>query len=150
MTSHRFTLGLVAGAVLGVAFSAGRLAPAHAATPSTGQGPAPVPAAPAAVAPGDNTRSFTLVGTEFRGSKFWTPNTLICYQGERIKLTITNKIPGDVKVHGFTIPDFGIRKEIEVEKTEVVEFVADKPGLHNMLFHLHPAHIGGQLLVLAR
>ena len=149
MTTHRFTLGLVAGTVLGVAFASGRMTSAHAAVAPSGQGPAAIPTAPPAAAE-SNTRSFTIIGTEFRGSKFWEPSTLICYQGERIKLTITNKIPGDAKVHGFTIPDYGIRKEIEVEKTEVIEFVADKPGLHAMFCHLHPAHIGGQLLVLAR
>lgn len=153
MTRFRFSLGLVAGAALGYALAAGRMAPAHAAAPSTGQGPAPVPAMPpagATAAAEANTRAFTIVGTEFRGTKFWSPGTLICYQGERIKITLTNKIQGDIKVHGFAIPDFGIRKEVEVDKTEVIEFVADKPGLHALFCHLHPAHIGGQLLVLTK
>ncbi len=148
MRFARFTLGLAAGAVLGFGLASGRLSPAHAATPTTGQGPAPIPAAPVAAEP--VTRAFTLIGTEYQGSKFWTPGTLICYQGERIKLTVTNKIMSEPKVHGFSVPDFGIRKEIESGKTEVIEFIADKPGIHSLFCHLHPAHIGGQLLVLPK
>jgi nitrosocyanin len=101
-------------------------------------------------------RSITLVNYETEGAmvngkpgptvKQWLPGTVIVKKGDDVELTLINNVPsGD---HGFMIPDFKITKVVTKGKKEVVTFKADKEGLFNMKCHLHPAHIGGQLLVL--
>lgn len=101
-------------------------------------------------------RSITLVNYESEGAqvdgkpgptvKQWLPGTIIVKKGDDVELTLINKVPsGD---HGFMIPDFKVTKVVSKGKKEVVTFKADKDGLFAMKCHLHPAHIGGQLLVL--
>lgn len=93
-------------------------------------------------------RTFTIVGTETEKVKRWEPGTLICFQGEKVKITVMNRIKSDPPVHGFTIADFGVREEIKRGETRTIEFTASKAGLFPMACHMHPPHIGGQLLVL--
>lgn len=94
------------------------------------------------------SRSFTIIGTSSRGAKRWEPATLICFKGERIKIKLINKIPPKESVHGFSIDAFGVKTEVSGKKDKTVEFVATKAGLFDITCHMHPAHIGGQLLVL--
>ncbi len=61
-------------------------------------------------------------------------------------MTLINNVPSGV--HGFYIPDYDIRKEVQKGKKEVMNFTANKEGLFAMKCHLHPAHVGGQLLVM--
>ncbi|MFP5459249.1 MAG: cupredoxin domain-containing protein [Bacteriovoracia bacterium] len=91
-------------------------------------------------------RSITLVNYETDGVKQWLPGTLIAKKGETVELTLINNVPSGI--HGFFIPDFKVRKEVKKGTKEVVTFVADKEGLFEMKCHMHPAHVGGQLLVL--
>jgi nitrosocyanin len=91
-------------------------------------------------------RSITLVNYETDGVKQWLPGTIIVKKGDDVELTLINNVPSGV--HGFYIPDFKVRKEVQKGKKEVVTFKADRDGLFNMKCHLHPAHVGGQLLVL--
>lgn len=101
------------------------------------------------------TRSITLVNYETEGPmvdgkpsavKQWLPGTIIVKKGDDVELTLINNVPsGD---HGFTIPDFKIVKVVKKGVKEVVKFKADKDGLFNMKCQMHPAHVGGQLLVL--
>ncbi len=91
-------------------------------------------------------RSITLVNYETDGVKQWLPGTIIAKKGETVEITLINNVPSGV--HGFFIPTFGIRKEVKKGVKEVVSFKADKEGLHEMKCHMHPAHVGGQLLVL--
>jgi nitrosocyanin len=91
-------------------------------------------------------RSITLVNYETEGVKQWIPGTIIVKKGEEVELTLINNAPSGV--HGFFIPDFNVRKEILRGKKEVVTFKADKEGLFEMKCHMHPAHVGGQLLIL--
>lgn len=91
-------------------------------------------------------RSITLVNYETDGVKQWLPGTIIANKGDDIEITLINNVPsGD---HGFFIPDFKITKVVVKGKKEVVSFKADKVGIFNMKCHLHPAHVGGQLVIL--
>lgn len=101
-------------------------------------------------------RTITIVNYETAGAevngkpgptvKQWLPGTIIVKKGDDVELTLINNVPsGD---HGFMIPDFKITKVVKKGVKEVVTFKADKDGLFDMKCHLHPAHIGGQLLVL--
>ena len=52
------------------------------------------------------------------------PNTVTVKQGDTVRLQIQ-----DIDVtHGFSLPTFGVNKQLEVGKTTTVEFVADKKG----------------------
>lgn len=97
-------------------------------------------------------RSITLVNYETPGAKEgetikqWLPGTIIVKKGDEVELTLINNVPSGA--HGFFIPDYDVRKEVKKGGKEVVTFKANKDGLFNMKCHMHPAHVGGQLLVL--
>lgn len=92
------------------------------------------------------TRAITLVNYETDGVKQWLPGTIIVKKGDDVEITLINNVPSGI--HGFFIPDFNVRKEVKKGIKEVVKFKADKDGLFAMKCHMHPAHVGGQLLVL--
>ena len=55
------------------------------------------PSAAAAPAPDEpGTRSFTLVSVEVDGTKFWLPSAIAVEQGDKVKLTLINNVPGAV------------------------------------------------------
>lgn len=91
-------------------------------------------------------REITLVNYETNGVKQWLPGTIMAKKGDDIEITLINNAPSGV--HGFIIPAFNVRKEILKGTKQVVKFKADKEGLFEMKCHLHPAHVGGQLLIL--
>ena len=97
-------------------------------------------------------RSITLVNYETPGAKAgetvkqWLPGTIIVKKGDEVELTLINNVPSGI--HGFVIPDFDVRKEVKKGVKEVVTFKAEKEGVFSMKCHMHPAHIGGQLIVL--
>ncbi len=91
-------------------------------------------------------RQITLVNYETDGVKQWLPGTIIAKKGDTVELTLINNVPSGI--HGFFIPVFGVRKEVKRGVKEVVTFTADKEGLHEMKCHMHPAHVGGQILVI--
>ena len=96
----------------------------------------------------DADREITVVNIEYEGSKVWVPATLVAKKGEKVRVKLINKVKSDPNVHGFAIPDFGVKVDVYRDKPETVEFTADKAGLFKVWCHLHPAHLGGQLLVL--
>ena len=91
-------------------------------------------------------REITLVNHENAGVKQWLPGTIIAKKGDEVEITLINKVQSGL--HGFIIPDFNVKAEVHKDKTEKVKFVANKEGLFEMKCHLHPAHVGGQLLIL--
>ncbi|MBI2119899.1 MAG: cupredoxin domain-containing protein [Elusimicrobia bacterium] len=93
-------------------------------------------------------REFSIVAIEYRGTKVWVPGTLIVRKGDKVKIKLINNINSDPNTHGFAIDEFGIKKVVARGEIETVEFSADKEGLFTIYCQLHPAHIGGQLLVL--
>src|SRR6187200_2156784 len=79
-------------------------------------------------------RQITLVNYETNGVKQWLPGTIMAKKGDEIEITLINNVPSGV--HGFMIPDFNVRKEVQKDKKEVVTFTADKEGLFEMKCHL--------------
>jgi nitrosocyanin len=122
---------------------ASRSAMAQGAAPSAGamaMAPAPAPDEP-------GTRSFTVAAVEVDGAKFWLPSAIAVDQGEKVKLTLKNLVPGAENQHGFTIPAYNITEVVTRGEPKTVTFVADKPGVFPYFCQLHPAHIGGSLIV---
>jgi nitrosocyanin len=103
-----------------------------------------------AVGQGTVDREITVVNIEFEGSKVWVPATLVVKKGEKVRVKMINKVKSDPNVHGFAVPDFGVKVDVYRDKPETVEFTADKAGLFRIWCHLHPAHLPGQLLVLEK
>jgi nitrosocyanin len=99
-----------------------------------------------ATAPADVTQ--TLVSVEIEGSKFWLPGTVVAKKGQTVRLILMNKVPSDPNQHGFAIPAVGVAEVVDRGQTKTVTFKADKEGIFPMVCQLHPAHIGGQLVVL--
>jgi nitrosocyanin len=93
------------------------------------------------------TLSVNVVAVEVAGTKFWLPSTIIAKKGDTVKIHAISKVPGQNNVHGFAIDQFKIQAVV-TEKPMDLEFVADKAGIFPIRCHLHPAHIGGQLLVM--
>jgi nitrosocyanin len=106
---------------------------------------APPAAAPAMEEPG--TRSFTMVSIEADGAKIWLPSVIAVEQGDKVKLTLKNLVPGADNKHGFTIPGYNITEVVTRDEPKTVTFVADKAGVFPFSCQLHPAHIGGSLIV---
>jgi len=102
-------------------------------------------AAPAALA---ETRQFTVVNVEFEGTKIWLPATLVVNEGDTVKIKLINNVKTDPNVHGYAIPAFKVAEVVTRGETKEVEFVADKEGIYPINCQLHPAHVGGQLVVI--
>ena len=102
-------------------------------------------AAPAAMEPG--VVSATLVSVEVNDTKFWLPSSLTVEQGDKVKLTLKNQVPGASNQHGFSIPGYNITEVVTRGTPKTITFVADKVGVFPFSCQLHPAHVGGQLIV---
>ncbi|TBR20876.1 hypothetical protein EPO15_11825 [bacterium] len=98
---------------------------------------------------GEAVRNFSVANIEYKGSKMWIPGTLIAKKGETVKIKLTNNTPSGK--HGFSIDAFGVKAEVAGDgQPQTVEFKAAEAGLYPIYCQLHPAHIGGQLLVLEK
>jgi nitrosocyanin len=104
------------------------------------------PSAAGATADGA-TVNFTLVSVLIDDVKFWLPSTIVVNQGDKVKLTLKNQVPGADVTHGFTIPGYNIAEVITRGQPKTITFVADKAGVFPYYCQLHPAHVGGQLIV---
>jgi nitrosocyanin len=132
------TLAVIAAAAAFMLPGANRNAYAADAAPSAA-------AAPAVDEPG--TRSFTVVSVEVDGTKFWLPSVIAVEQGDKVKLTLMNQVPGASNQHGFTIPAYNITEVVTRGTPKTITFVADKPGVFPYSCQLHAAHVGGSLIV---
>ena len=94
------------------------------------------------------TMSFTVVNIEYEGTKVWTPGTLVVKKDTLVKLKLVNKVPSDPNQHGFAIPAYNIAEVVTRGEDKSVEFKADKAGVFPIICQLHPAHVGGELVVL--
>src|SRR4051812_15773926 len=92
------------------------------------------------------TRTFNAVAVEIDGTKFWLPSTFYVKKGDKVKFHLINKVPGAGSVHGFAIADYKVQEVVDT-KGKDIEFTADKEGIFPINCQLHPAHIGGQLIV---
>ena len=93
-------------------------------------------------------RQFTVVNIEFEGSKIWTPGTLIVKKGDKVKIKLINNVKSDPNQHGFAIAAFNVAAVVTRGEPGNVEFTADKAGIFPITCQLHPAHVGGELVVL--
>jgi heme/copper-type cytochrome/quinol oxidase subunit 2 len=92
--------------------------------------------------------SFTVVNVEYEGTKFWVPGTLVVKKGSKVKVKLINNVPSDPNQHGFAIPALNVAEVVTRGEPKQIEFTADKEGIFPIICQLHPAHIGGQLVVL--
>jgi len=136
------TMALVAAVATLMLMGANRIAMAQGTASS---GPGLVSPPPAADEPG--TRSFTMVSVEVDDAKIWLPSVIAVQQGDKVKLTLKNLVPGAVNQHGFTIPAYNVTEVVTRGEPKTVTFVADKAGVFPFSCQLHPAHIGGSLIV---
>ncbi|MGH7372325.1 MAG: cupredoxin domain-containing protein [Candidatus Methylomirabilales bacterium] len=90
---------------------------------------------------------FTLVNIEFEGSKVWVPGPIVVKKGDTVKIKAINNVKSDPAEHGLAIEAFGVKQVVNRGKAETVEFKADKAGIFPITCHLHPAHVGTQLIV---
>jgi hypothetical protein len=80
------------------------------------------------------------------GTKYWLPAQLKAKKGDRIRLKLENHITGPNSIHGFRLKEFHIEELVDHQGKEV-EFVADHTGSFKYDCHLHPGHVGGELIV---
>ncbi len=92
-------------------------------------------------------KKFTLINVIFDGTKIWLPSSIIVHEGDEVELTLVNKLDAP---HGFQIGVFGIEGVVNPKSKMTVQFTAHTPGLHAFKCHIHPPHIGGQILVLEK
>ena len=90
-------------------------------------------------------RKVTLVNYEIEGTKQWVPGTIAGYEEEELEITLINKAKGP---HGFMIPSHGITEVVKKGEKKTISVKLKKEGIYPMKCHLHPAHIGGQLIIL--
>jgi nitrosocyanin len=103
-----------------------------------------------AAAASDNTATFTLVSVMIDDVKFWLPSSIVVNQGDQVKLTLKNQVPGVENTHGFTIPAYNIAEVVTRGTPKTITFVANKAGVFPYYCQLHAAHVGGQLIVKAK
>lgn len=92
------------------------------------------------------TRKFNLFTIEVDGVKMWVPSTIVVKKGDEVEITAASKV-GKGSIHGFTLADFKIVESAD-DKGKAIKFKADRAGIFDFRCHLHPAHVGGQLIVL--
>jgi nitrosocyanin len=91
--------------------------------------------------------SLTVVNVEYEGTKLWLPGTLVVKKGSKVTLKLINNVPSDPNQHGFAIPAYSIAEVVTRGEPKTVTFVADKEGVFPIACQLHPAHVGGELVV---
>jgi nitrosocyanin len=100
------------------------------------------------VALAQSVNEVTLVNIEFEGSKIWVPGPVVVEKGDTVKIKAINNVKSDPAVHGLAIAAYGIEVVVNAGKPESIEFKADKAGIFPISCHLHPTHVGTQLVVL--
>ncbi len=91
---------------------------------------------------------FTVVNVEYEGTKIWLPGTLVVHKGDHVKIKLINNVKSDPNQHGFAIPAYNVAAVVTRGEPANVDFVADKAGIFPINCQLHPAHVGGELVVL--
>lgn len=68
----------------------------------------------------EDVKEFTMTAKQW----FFEPSEIRIKQGNKVKLTIKSI---DV-THGFALPDFGVKVDLQPNIKQTVEFIADKQG----------------------
>jgi len=95
----------------------------------------------------EESHSFTVVNLEYEGTKIWVPSTLVVHKGDKVSIKLINNVKSDPNQHGYAIAAFNVAAVVTRGEPQTVEFVADKAGIFPINCQLHPAHVGGQLIV---
>jgi nitrosocyanin len=90
-----------------------------------------------------------VVNVEYEGTKIWTPGTLVVPKGAKVTIKLVNNVPTEPNQHGFAIPAYNVAEVVTRGEPKTVTITADKAGVFPITCHLHPAHVGGELVVLA-
>src|SRR5205823_846601 len=93
-------------------------------------------------------RTQTVVNVEYEGTKLWLPGTIVVKKGTKLTLKLINNVKAEPNQHGFAIADYKIAEVVNRGEPKEVTFTADKAGVFPITCQLHPAHVGGQLVVL--
>lgn len=80
----------------------------------------------------------------------FSPMTITVTLGDRVDLTIRNLQAGGDDAHSFTLPAFGINKNIPPLTVAHVSFVAGKEGVFPFHCRFHKPWMAGELVVLPR
>ena len=134
-----------AALIVGSMLASASLAVAQEAPPPTAPPVATKMAPLEAAVPGE--KKFTMVSEQIGDTKFWLPSTIVVEPGDKVTLNLKNEIPGTAVTHGFALPAYNISEVVTRGEPKVVHFTADKPGVYPYFCQLHPAHVGGQLVV---
>ena len=92
-------------------------------------------------------KKFPLINVVLDGTKIWLPSSLMVQQGDEVELTLINKLDDP---HGFKIEDVGIEEVVQPKAQMTIKFTASQTGAHSYICHIHPPHIGGNILVLSQ
>lgn len=95
-----------------------------------------------------STTEVTIVNIEFEGTKIWVPGPIVVKKGDIVRIKAINHVKSDPPVHGVAIEAYGIQALVNVGTPEIIEFKADQAGIFPIICHLHPPHVGTQLVVL--
>ena len=117
-----------------------------------------------------DTKEFFVNAVEINKTKYWLPADLKIDQkdphfkvkegagdftvkkGDTVVFHLLSKIGGANNIHGFAIDEFKVEalvddKGLVKSHEKTVKFVADKAGTFKIRCQLHPAHVGGHLIV---
>ena len=78
------------------------------------------------------------------GANLWLPSTIIVHKGDPVKLKLRNTSKVE---HGFAMDELGVKEVIPPGETKEIAIQPGSKGVLRYYCHLHPGHIGGQLLV---
>lgn len=92
--------------------------------------------------------TLTAVNVDLEGVKLWLPSTLVVRRGTRVTIRLINNVASDPGQHGFAIPAYNVAELVPRGEPKQVIFTADREGIFPIICQLHPAHVGGQLVVL--
>jgi nitrosocyanin len=98
-------------------------------------------------APAAEPKRFTLINVDLDGTKIWLPSSIMVHQGDDVELTLINKLDDP---HGFAIKAFDIAQVVQPQAQMTVKFTASQAGAYNYICHIHPPHLGGNILVLSK
>jgi nitrosocyanin len=92
--------------------------------------------------------TITVVNLEYEGTKVWVPGSIVVKKGTKVTLKLINNVPPAGSQHGFAIPAYEVAAVVTAGTPETVTFMADRDGIFPLFCQMHPAHVGGQLVVL--
>jgi plastocyanin len=77
------------------------------------------------------------------------PSTLVAYQGDTVKITLTNPSADD---HTFTAPDLDVNVALKEQSSASTAFVASKSGVFAFVCSIpeHTPYMRGEVVVLPR